>query len=186
MRFGFYCFVRHLNTRIRLRLAYTKSKLVKTSTAYHIHTVVKTSLPVLLFMLLLVSNALASLGDSVIVDHGKHRVCRDTMGTKSCSCYTIIQTYRNQDSLVKEYVNDAGLVFGVTWQARRVPNMKTLLGRYFPEFQIATQARGHKPGPLNLKTKNLIVESAGHMRAFHGRAYLPDLLPMHISPADLQ
>jgi hypothetical protein len=147
---------------------------------------VKPSLFVLLFMLLLTSNAPASLGASVICDRSKQRVCPNTRETKSHSCYTIVQTYRKDDTFVNEYVNDAGLVFGVTWQAERVPNMKTLLGRYFPEFQIAIQTRGHHPGPLNLKTKNLIIESAGHMRAFHGRAYLPDLLPKYVTSADLQ
>jgi hypothetical protein len=64
--------------------------------------------------------------------------------------------------------------------------LRPLLGPYFLEFQLAVQARGHRPGPLTLTTKNLFVESAGHLRAFYGRAYMPRLLPRQLKAEVLQ
>ena len=133
-------------------------------------------------LLFLASNALASLGDSVADSRGDDRLCGDTKHASTFTGYKVIEFDRKDGSVIREYVNGAGQIFGVSWQTGRVPDMKTLLGGYFPEFQRAVQARGHRPGPMVLKTKNLVVESAGHMRAYFGRAYLTKLLPNSLTP----
>jgi len=151
-----------------------------------IFDIVKVTVPLFLISSFLVSRALASLGDSATQIRCDHQVIGNTLHSVDLGCYKIVQIDRDDGAIVKEYVNGAGLVFGVTWQSCNVPNLKPLLGSYFSEFQRAVQARGHRPGPLMLKTKNLVVESAGHLRAFHGRAYVPRLLPQYLTAAVLQ
>jgi hypothetical protein len=84
-------------------------------------------------------------------------------------------------SVVREYVSPAGDVFGVAWQGPTQPNLVELLGDYFPAFQEATRSARHRRGPVAVRTDRLVVETGGHMRAFHGRAYLPDRLPGVVS-----
>jgi len=85
-------------------------------------------------------------------------------------------------SIVREYVSPAGLVFGIAWQARVMPNLQQLLGSYFTELQQAAQSKvRRRGGPLVVRTDKLVLISGGHMRAFHGRAYVPSLLPKNLS-----
>lgn len=95
--------------------------------------------------------------------------------------YTEVRIEREDGTVIKQYVNAKGLVFGVTWQAPRVPDLKPLLGTYFGEFQQAIRARGHHTGAFVIQTTHLVVESMGHMRAFHGRIYVPGLLPPNVT-----
>jgi hypothetical protein len=86
-------------------------------------------------------------------------------------------------SIVREYVSPAGLVFGIAWQTRVMPNLQQLLGSYFTEFQQAAQSKvRRRGGPLLVRTGKLVLFSGGHMRSFHGSAYAPSLLPKNLSP----
>jgi len=89
-------------------------------------------------------------------------------------------------TVVREYVSPASKkVFAVTWQGPRIPNLRQLLGAYFDQFARAAQARrGH--GPLNVQLPGLVVQSAGHQRAFAGRAYLPQELPQGVRAEELR
>ena len=60
-----------------------------------------------------------------------------------------------------------------------------LLGSYYSEFHQAVAGRRHR-GPVVVKTKDLVVESGGHLRAFYGRAYVTSLVPNTLSPAVVQ
>lgn len=125
---------------------------------------------------------MASLGDSVADSRGGAPLCGDAKHVLTFVGYKLIEFDGKDGSVVRQYVGHDNRVFGVSWQTARVPDMKSLLGSYFPEFQRAVQVRGHRPGPMALRTKNLVVESAGHMRAYFGRAYLPSLLPNPLTP----
>jgi hypothetical protein len=90
-------------------------------------------------------------------------------------------------TVVREYVTPAGKVFAVSWQGPFVPNMQQLLGNYFPQLQQHVQVQtGRRRGPLNLHNDDFIFSSSGHMRAYHGRAYVPSLLPTNVSPEVVQ
>ena len=90
-------------------------------------------------------------------------------------------------TLIREYVTPAGKVFEVSWQGPFVPNMQQLLGNYFPQLQQHVQVQtGRRRGPLNLHNNDFIFSSSGHMRAYHGRAYVPSLLPTNVSPEVVQ
>lgn len=86
-------------------------------------------------------------------------------------------------TVVREYVSPQGLVFGVAWQAPHIPNVEQLLGSNLTELQQAVQSktRRHSGGPLIVRTNKLVFVSGGHMRSFHGYAYVPSLLPNNVS-----
>ena len=84
-------------------------------------------------------------------------------------------------TVVREYVSPAGQVFGVSWRGATRPNLVDLLGDYYAAFRDAPRPPGHRRGALVVRTDHLVVEMGGHMRDFHGRAYLPDHLPASVS-----
>jgi len=95
--------------------------------------------------------------------------------------YSLQRITSADGKVVKEYVSPAGFVFGISWQARTMPNLEHLLGSYYTQFLHASQSATRRRGPLVVRTDQLVVESGGHPRAFHGRAYVPSLLPKNIS-----
>jgi len=86
--------------------------------------------------------------------------------------------------MVREFVSPGGLVFGVTWQAPQMPNLQQVLGDHnMTELQLALAARQrcHSGAPLIVRTPKLVFVSGGHMRSFHGYAYVPSLVPANVS-----
>jgi hypothetical protein len=64
--------------------------------------------------------------------------------------------------------------------------LKQTLGSYFTEFAAAAPAAHGNRKHLEVRQADLVVESGGHMRARHGRAYLPQAIPSGVSLGDLQ
>jgi hypothetical protein len=92
-------------------------------------------------------------------------------------------------TVIREYVSAEGRVFGVAWEGPFVPNMQLILGSYFQHYSEAAKAqRESQVGrrPLNIQEPGLVVQTAGHMRAYFGRAYDPELLPSGVSPNDVR
>ncbi len=84
-------------------------------------------------------------------------------------------------TVVRQYAAPSGVVFAVSWQGPFVPDLSQLLGAYFPEYQRAVQSAVRRRGPLSVRTDHLVVETGGHMRALHGRVYVPDLMPPSVA-----
>ena len=101
--------------------------------------------------------------------------------------YRLHQITDAHGAVVREYVSPAGKVFGVSWQGPYPPDMQQLLGSYFPYLQQYAQAQtGRHGGPLIIQRGDFVFSSGGHMRWSHGRAYLPNLLPTHLSQGVVQ
>jgi hypothetical protein len=105
------------------------------------------------------------------------------MANDGCS---VQQIEAADGTVVREYVSSAGLVFGVAWQGPKLPDLSALLGDYFPLYQAALPAPVHRRTPVSVHTDGLIVEISGLMRAFQGRAYLPDLTPSALASEAIQ
>lgn len=88
--------------------------------------------------------------------------------------------------VVREFVSPAGKVFGVAWEGSAFPDMKQVLGNYFPQFQQAARTQRVRRGVLVIHEPGLVVLSAGHMRSFHGSAYVPGLLPSGVRAEDVR
>ena len=84
-------------------------------------------------------------------------------------------------TVVREYVSSAGKVFGVAWQGPWLPDFRQILGDYFEPVMQAPRDRRQGRGPLVVRQPHVVFQSAGHMRSFFGRAYVPDLLPKGVS-----
>ena len=86
--------------------------------------------------------------------------------------------------VVREYVAPSGEIFAIAWQGPGLPDLRQLLGARFAAFQqAAARSARRRRGPLYVQVGSLVVENAGTMRGFHGRAYLLDRLPAHLTAA---
>lgn len=100
--------------------------------------------------------------------------------------YTVHEISQTDGRVVREFVSSAGVVFGVVWDGPTMPDLAQLLGTHFDEFRKAIPAGPARRGPLYVQTGALVVASGGHMRSFHGRAYLINLIPAGLSEAVLR
>lgn len=97
--------------------------------------------------------------------------------------FTVFSHATPEGVKVRQFVSTTGLVFAVAWDGPLLPDMERLLGGHFALYQNAMQQRTRS---VRVNTPSLSLESGGMMRAFVGRAYLPDQLPAGVSAADLQ
>ncbi|MDR5755768.1 DUF2844 domain-containing protein [Caballeronia sp. LZ035] len=109
--------------------------------------------------------------------------------SSSSAGYTVRSTLLASGTTINEYLSAQDVVFGIAWKGPRMPDLASLLGSYFPEYQQGLKAqraaRGGR-GPVSLQGSGLVVESGGHMGAFQGRAYLPQSLPAGVDASDIQ
>ena len=74
----------------------------------------------------------------------------------------------------------------VAWSGPVPPNLRQTLGRYFDPFAAAAGARRTGRRHLQIRTGGLVVQAGGHMRAFAGRAYLPQGVPNGVDIGELR
>jgi len=127
--------------------------------------------------------AWAVLGGSVASVASDQQRLRGELRSTAADGFSIHEITAEDGVVVREYISPGGQVFGLSWRGPVRPNLAPLLGEYFPAFQKASRSAARRRGPLVVRTDQLVVEMGGHMRAFHGRAYLPDLLPATVSAA---
>jgi hypothetical protein len=132
----------------------------------------------------------ASLGDDVgSVKADKARM-RGVQRTTRSELYTVHEIKASNGTVVREYVSSAGKIFAVAWQGPFIPDLRRLLGRYSERFSQASQARNNnRPrvrGPLLIQEPGLVVQSGGHMRAYFGRAYIPDQVPQGVNIEEIK
>lgn len=123
------------------------------------------------------SPAGATLGgsaESVVTDQSKFHAKRAVLERRD---YTVHEITGDDGTLIREYVTPAGKVFGVSWTGPTIPDLAQLLGPYNSEFQSTLRSKRSRRSAAVVRNADLVVESAGHTRAFHGRAYLNSMLP---------
>lgn len=135
----------------------------------------------MLVVVLAASPAWAVLGESQNSVGADRKVMRGVVQSVTRQGYSLHEIRGADGTVVREYVTPDGTVFGLSWQSATMPNLTQLLGTYFPDFQQASNRRRQRRGPLVLRNDRVVIESGGHMRAFHGRAYVPSLLPKGLS-----
>jgi len=121
---------------------------------------------------------LGGSAESVVADQLKFQAKRAVVEMQD---YTVHEISRPDGIVIREYVTPAGKVFGVSWSGPSIPDLSQLLGSYNTEFQKSLRAKpGHRRSAA-VHNSDLVVESSGHMRAFHGRAYLNSMLPSGVT-----
>jgi hypothetical protein len=89
-------------------------------------------------------------------------------------------------TVLREFVSLDGKVFAVAWNGPYMPNLRQALGRYFDSYVAGAKLNHMDHKHLQISQPDLVVQAAGHMRAFSGRAYLPTALPSGFNLGDLQ
>jgi hypothetical protein len=149
----------------------------------------KTALAALLILILRVAPVWAVLGEyesSVSLDE---QALHGTGRQEARPGYRLRQISASNGSVIREFISPEGLVFGVAWQSPRMPNLTQLLGSNITELQVTLQSRTPGPpsrAPLIVQTPRLVFVSGGHLRSFHGYAYVPGLVPAGVSPGVVQ
>jgi hypothetical protein len=148
----------------------------------------KTTSGALLILILGAAPVWAILGESESSVSLDQQVLNGAHREEARQGYKLHQITAADGLVVKEFVSPAGLVFAVTWQAAHMPNLEQLLGSHITELQAALQSQTHRPGrrPVIVRTDKLVFVSGGHMRAYHGYAYVPGLVPANVNPETVQ
>jgi len=145
----------------------------------------KTMLGVLLILALGAVPAGAVLGEyesSVSLDQ---QYLRAEIRVTTAQGYKFHQITTPNGAVVREYISPEGKVFGIAWQGPFIPDLQQLLGSYFTQVQQAAQSRTQRRGgPFVVRTNDFVFASGGHMRSYHGSAYVPSLLPKNV-PAEV-
>ncbi|WP_027793017.1 DUF2844 domain-containing protein [Paraburkholderia acidipaludis] len=135
-------------------------------------------------------NAAAQAGSAGTSAAARQAVEASATGSSAAAAsYTVRQTTLANGTVVREYVSQAGSVFGVAWNGPQMPNLSELLGSYFPQYVAgvkANRAAGFMHGPGVVEQSGLVVHSGGHMGSFSGQAWLPGSLPSGVGASDIQ
>ncbi|HEX9052490.1 MAG TPA: DUF2844 domain-containing protein [Anaeromyxobacter sp.] len=129
--------------------------------------------------------ARAALGEpEASIDRDRRALAMERRPATARGGVTVHELRRPTQS-VREFVDPAGTVFAVAWSGGAPPDLPTLLGAYYGEYRAAAARRAPR-GPRRVETANVIVETWGHGRALHGRAWLPALVPSGANVDDVQ
>ena len=133
--------------------------------------------------------ALAALGGDLNSVQQDKTHMKATVQVKQTQAYAVHEIKDKIGTTVREYVSPQGTVFGLAWQGPFMPDLRQLLGSYTQQFSAAVQQdHAQRPGrhPLNIHQPGLVIETSGHMRAFWGRAYVPDMVPQAVDAKEIR
>jgi hypothetical protein len=135
----------------------------------------------------------ATLGDnaaSVLSDQAR---MKGTVKSVDRQAYVVHEISTTAGDKVREYVSAGGAVFAVAWEGQLPPDLQQLLGPYFQQAKQAQQAAvaqarenaaqgipRRRRAPLVIQTPGLVLYQGGHVRNFHGLAYIPQLMPQGV------
>ncbi|MGA7740816.1 MAG: DUF2844 domain-containing protein [Polyangia bacterium] len=142
--------------------------------------------PCTFFALLLCSSpARAALGgDASSIGTGQTHLLA-TARIERAATHTMHELQAATGTKVREYADNDGKVFGVSWQGPFRPNLRQLLGSYYETYLKAAKTRVGR-GPVNIQAPGLVIQMSGHQRAFYGRAYLVDRVPQGLSTDEIR
>ena len=130
--------------------------------------------------------ASATLGEPESSLTAETQLNRASIKQSDYGSYRVHEMQLPSGTVLREYAGPDGKIFAVTWNGPFIPNLKQTLGSYFAEFSAEAPAAHGNRKHLEVRQADLVVESGGHMRAHHGRAYLPQAIPSGVSVGDLQ
>ena len=136
-----------------------------------------------LIMIIDIPRTWAVLGEPVSSVETDRGALSGQLSITSTQLYTIHEI-TTSELVVREYVF-RDTIFAVAWRGRRPPNLVSLFGSYFQEYQeVAAAAASNGPrmrGVTRLQGTHVVVEAGGHPGDIRGRAYIPSLLPSGVT-----
>jgi hypothetical protein len=100
--------------------------------------------------------------------------------------YRVHEIQLPSGTVLREFTTLGGTVFAVAWSGPAMPNLQQTLGSYFNNFVAAAKAPHGGHHVLQVQQDSFVMQSSGHMRAFTGRAYLPQSIPAGVSVDELR
>ena len=102
--------------------------------------------------------------------------------------FTVHELKSADGSRVQQFVAGNGQVFAVRWTTLYKPDLSTLLGTSFNDYQGAAHQAAQRGGiqrQFRHEGNDLVVQSSGHLQVFSGFAYRRSMLPQGISPKSI-
>jgi len=136
--------------------------------------------------------AIGALGDnaaSVLTDQAR---MKGTLRSVDNRTYVMHEITAPTGTVVREFVSPAGAIFGVAWEGQFPPDLQQLRGPYYQQAQQArqetssAQQQRRRRAPIVIETPGLVMYQTGHMRSFHGQAYIPQLVPQGVQASDIR
>ena len=138
-------------------------------------------------LLALAFPAWASLGDNVTTVQVDKARMKGTLRSVAAQHYVTHEIQTPTGQSVREFVSPDGNVFGVAWDGPFQPDLQQLLGSYFTPMKKAVSAQErHGHGPISIETEGFVFQQGGHARSFHGRAYVPSMVPQGVDVTEIQ
>lgn len=143
----------------------------------------KATLSILLILAMTNIPAWATLGQNEASVTTDQQITKSEEKIQTFQNYRVHQLTTTTGPVVREYVSPGGMVFGVAWQGRSMPDVKQLLGTYVANFQAATpaQTQVQRRRGVTIKTDSFVYSNFCHMRFCTGSAYVPSLVPNSVS-----
>ena len=132
--------------------------------------------------------ALAALGgDRTSVEADRAHLKATSLEVRPAGAYEVHSMQAPGGTIISEYVSSAGGVFAVAWRGPFIPEMHQILGIYFQQYSAALGVkRPYGRRPLNIQLPGLGIQTGGHMGAYFGRAYLPEMLPSGLKAEEIK
>jgi hypothetical protein len=145
---------------------------------------------VVVTVLALPFSAGASLGGDLTTVQDDQAKLQGTLKTSSAGAYNVHEIQGQGGIVLREFASaSTGIVFGVAWQGRSHPDLRQVLGAYYPGYVQgvhAQRAQRHGHGPLLIQQAGLVVQTGGHMGALTGKAYLPQNMPAGVQAEEIR
>jgi hypothetical protein len=129
------------------------------------------------------NRAQARLGGSVeSIETDRKSFSAVQRSVTSDAAYTV-HTIDNGATVIREYASPEGVVFAIVWEGTRTPDLPTLLGSYFGQYNQALADTPRAPGArhLSVQADDVVVQKWGQVGSVRGRAYAPALIPNGVS-----
>lgn len=130
--------------------------------------------------------AAAALGGNVSSVEADRAHMKAQLVRSEAALFTVHQLQTANGTTVRELVSAAGVVFAVTWKGPFLPDLRQMLGTYFPSYEAAPRAGNSSHSHFAVQRSDLVVLSRGHLRAYSGLAYVPSLVPAGLPIDQLQ
>jgi len=119
----------------------------------------------------------AALGGDIASIAQDRIQAKASMRSQQAQGYSAHELLTQSGTTVREYAGADGKVFAVTWSGPLMPDLRQLLGPYFPQYIAETGERQGGHSRRSVRQGDLVVHSGGRMRAFSGTAYLESAIP---------
>jgi hypothetical protein len=130
--------------------------------------------------------AAAALGEPEASVQADGAMFHGAIKTTEHASYRLHEIQLPSGTTLREFAGSDGKVFAVAWNGPNVPNLRQTFGRYYDTFVTAARLKHGGHTHLQIQQNDLVVQSTGHMRAFVGRAYLPQAVPSGVDLGDLR